>query len=250
MRPLAVASLSIDPDFENHRAHALTDGVIEPDHRFETQCLAMQVDDELAEIDLVPMPRGYTTPPSEIGKSRIERARARHAATLGHVGEVQTIYPYRARRCAVGLQRVAVVSERCLWCAATSAAMAMVWRQRAREIFDFPRVTAMYSSIWLLQHRQRHRAVRPAPHRGTRAGRSARRAPSLRACAQLEDLELAHLVGERLARPGDVAIGLGAHFVERQRRVGRRDSRIACSRVQPMACMPVSTTSRQARHIS
>ena len=68
--------------------------------------------------------------------------------------------------------------------------------------------------------------------------------------AQLEDLELADLVGERLAGNGDVALDLGGDLGLGSCRYCRACSRIACSRVQPLAWMPVSTTSRIARSIS
>ena len=67
--------------------------------------------------------------------------------------------------------------------------------------------------------------------------------------AEPEDLELAELVGERLARPDDVAIDLVLDVVGAEGRVLEHE-RIARSRDQPIAWMPVSTTSRAARQAS
>ena len=58
-----------------------------------------------------------------------------------------------------------------------------------------------------------------ARRRGTRGRRSASPSAFSARRAQLLDLQLAELVGERLARPGDVAVDLGLDLVERQRGV-------------------------------
>ena len=83
------------------------------------------------------------------------------------------------------------------------------------------------------------------PRRGTRAGRSRRRRARDLGPEPL-DLPLAELVGQGLARPADVAVGLDR---SRRSRSGRRRaaSSIDRWRGQRRAWSPVSTTSRAAR---
>jgi len=52
------------------------------------------------------------------------------------------------------------------------------------------------------------------------------------------------------ARPADVAIHLVEMFTLGQAAVLLAHEPSACARVQPIACRPVSTTSREARHAS
>ena len=69
--------------------------------------------------------------------------------------------------------------------------------------------------------RARSSGTAPLPRTTSWNSRTSKRVPSvlLGASAQLLDLQLAELVGERLARPGDVAVDLRLDLVERQRGV-------------------------------
>ena len=60
---------------------------------------------------------------------------------------------------------------------------------------------------------------------------------------------LTDFVRQGLAGPDDVAVHFDFDVVIGLRRVVQKKS-IACCRVQPIACIPVSTTSRTARHAS
>ena len=77
---------------------------------------------------------------------------------------------------------------------------------------------AMYASHLIGEHRQRHGAA--AEHDVVeRAHVELGPERLLRLSAQLPDLQLPHLVAERLPRPGDVAVDLGPDLVEREGRV-------------------------------
>ena len=71
----------------------------------------------------------------------------------------------------------------------------------------------------------------------------------LRLGAQLADLQFAQLVGQRLAGIGDVTIDLGVDIGVGQAVLSFMNA-TAWALLQPLAWMPVSTTSRVARHIS
>ena len=99
------------------------------------------------------------------------------------------------------------------------------------------------------EHVERHRAL---PEHGVVEAAQVERCPSVCSARARNSriLSSPNLVGQRLPRIGDVAVDLGLDIGRRQRAIVGHEGDRLLPCVQPLACMPVSTTSRVARHIS